>query len=1423
MKYLNVIIGYLICSAVVVLGMMSLLENHDLTFREIDKVIASGRTIVLSQSTSADSIKKILLDGGYMSDPRDASLASQWIVKKIAENGGIANLGELNSPKFKMPADTALARGGSNYVMRVEADNSRLGLDSAWHNRSASLSTSFGDASQAGRILVRISNADPKSSMPISGIPVRLKEYTYDTIVSNGSKAVESRVELVDHVLGFSLTDTEGIARFNVRPGGSYSVLPIQSGAQFGREKGTTANGRLDKSLDLSFKQQPHVLTPLSSSVYQALKADKVFVVRTPAQFKDSCNYALMVYLCGWAMLLLFFIWRDRRMQTATDYILVIIVMGLSGIGLLASYAINSPLTDKPNGNVMASALLYGLVAMAIVSSINFVKYYNSKSRIQMGFIPFDPIDATIGKRLRRTDTLRKRWGISISSGFSYLLIALGLIGLLAMFGTGPEGSDARVNLGSFQPSEISKYLIIIFIAAFFAENAHLLQSFSEKLTAVTVRRQFATVSIIIAVMLMLMLIYLKVLSDMGPALVLLITFILIYSMARRDFAQLLLGLVSFVVFILIALWVGFSPLMAAGLWLVAWLAFGWFTGRRLYESAIVLNMLVVVFIFGAQILTALGAESEVARMENRTGMVGESVWNNTVVGGDQVAQGLWSLSTGGITGMGLGKGNPSLVPACHTDMAFTSVGEMLGLAGLMLIIVCFVILVHRSLLIAKRAAQPFVMYLVMGVAIVTGVQFLFIVLGSMGVVPLTGISVPFLSYGRTSFIVTMAMFGIVVSASRVQATESQRKYANSYNNSIAAGVALFIAGAVVIVVNLIKYQIFERESTMIRPAYITNTSGERIVEYNPRIGLILNSLHSGNIYDRNGLLLATSSRDELLKAYKSGSAAMDSLKKIGFSEEQIMTEANRRRRRYYPFGDHTLFMLGDANTQTVYGYNPSNPIGYLAESRHFNQLRDLDIRDSIVLLTSDNFRVNRFIPQREESFRRVEYDYRPLIEFLNHGTDHNPVIEEHNARRGSRDLKLTIDARLQIALQRELDSYINSHSILSKCQHLRASVVVLNAADGDLLCAANYPLPSQDSIRMLNESRRFRPAPAEAMPDHAPLTERDLATTYATQPGSTAKVMSAISGLMKNADGASRTYRVDSEERIEDGNNGRGKEPMGNVTMEEAIRLSSNNYFINLVNIEKTYPELEKLYGVVGARVETLNREPMVGVTPYIFYNSEFVLRDSLHSLMTEIERDSYKKFEDKYMQYRDGKIKSGDPRWYVKETAFAWGQGGLCATPLTMARVASIVANNGQLAPTRYVLEYGSKPLQISPKIDIIDPSQAATLKSFMQGESDKHREHWRGYGKNLPGTKTDGNRMGGKTGTPERGGLLDRSNTNDAWYICFIESEKMGAPLAIALRLERTIDLSKPEQYISTYAVMTIADCILPTLEKLGYELK
>ncbi len=1406
--------GFLLCVLLMGAGMFSLTCNLQPRLEEAEDGLADGRTLLLDAETEADNVAALLTDASYYTDKRDADLAARWICQRIRSNGGIENLGQLNSPAFKMPADTALAFGGEGFAARVSTDLTNLGMDREWNDgANRGISSVFGSSDAGAEIVVKIEDRSGNAS--VDGIMVRLRKYTVDTLRSSGGKVAQKDIELVTHTLGYAVTDNDGVARFNVAPGYSYSVLPIQPGYQFGREKGTQQSGSLDGSATFRFNRSVHVLSPLSSSVYRMAKADKLFVVRTPADFMAMLLTGFGIYAVGWLFTFIFIRWRDRRMGVTSDYPLLLLLMALTGIGVLAAYAINDPLTDKANGIVTAWALLAGLVVMLLTSAINYVKYFNGKSRIQFGVVPFDLFDSLIVNSGGRFDSLGKKYGWSLSSGFMYLGLALLLILLLAFFGSGPEGSVARINLGSFQPSEISKYLILIFIAAFFAANAQLIQSFSQKMTRLTIRRQISTVAVIMIVMFLIMLAYLVVLSDMGPALVLLVTFIMIYSMARRDFAMLLVGLLSFIVVLLICQWLGIAVVWGALLGFAGWFAFGWIRSHQIYESAVFINLLIVIFLFGSRILAFVGADSESQRLANRTEMAGEGIWNNTVEGGDQIAQGLWSLASGGLTGMGLGNGNPSLVPAGHTDMIFTSVGEMLGLLGLLIVVVCFVLLIHRSMLIGRRAAHPFVLYLVMGIAIITGVQFVFIVFGSLGLIPLTGVSVPFLSYGRTGLVVTMAMFGIVLSASRIRATETQNLFAAGYDKAIAACVLTFIAGGLVIFAALVKYQVIDKKETLLRPAFITNMAGERVVTYNPRIGLILDELQSGNIYDRNGVLLATSSRDELLKA-------MPRLEKAGLTKAEILAEAAKRQRRYYPFGPHALFMLGDANRRQVYSYTMDNPVGYLAESRHFDLMRGLDIPSSVVVMKSDKFRRNRFVPKDSAEFRRACYDYGNLYDFLAFGTMDNPMVERHNAMRPERDITLSFDIAMQMALQKNLDKYIASSPLLSRCDNLRASVVVLDAADGDLLCSANYPLPSQDTIAMLQDLRLYADAPAEKLPGHSPITERDLGLTYYTQPGSTAKVMSAIAGFMHSPLAADTCrYLVYGREQIESGT----KEPpygaeKGWVGMQEAIVVSSNNYFMNLVNSARLYPELEKLYMTVGARVNSVH-EAGKSATPYFFNSGELESAGPMHNLMNDIAEGSYRIYGNVYMrERREGHTKRGSFKWNIMETGFAWGQGGLLATPLNMARVASIVANGGKLAPTRYLLSVGDSTIARQPQVEVIPDGSALRLASFMQQESDRHR----GNGRGLPLNPVS--RMGGKTGTPERGDRRAESGkSNDGWYICFINSAKTHSRLAIAVRLERTVIYGAKENgedlsLGSGYAVAVMADVVLPTLNGLGY---
>ncbi|MDE6340140.1 MAG: FtsW/RodA/SpoVE family cell cycle protein, partial [Muribaculaceae bacterium] len=1178
--------AYCLTVCVFLVGLFTLYNNFRQQLEVADQSIERGEALVLEKDLNQEKLSDLLYDCAYVADRKDADLISKCIKEKLDKDGAFPNLGALMQPSMKVSADSAYIMGGEGFKARVADDLYKLGVNEKSKCASSSnLKTGKGDVS----ITVKINNAK-NCSKSIAGIPVRIVSYSLIN-EANGE------TEVVADTLGYALTDNKGIAKFEVEKGGHYSVLPVNRGTQFGREKGTTQCA-LSENVEFLFSQRPHVLTLLSPQTFSSIKQDRTILVRTPEEFKDELIRMAVIFILGWGVFLFFTFQIDRKLNTRTDYLLIITLMILTGLGQLSIFGMWNPLTDTLYGSIMSLGLLFGLILTAAIMLVNYAK-----------------LDARL--------TSSHYW-VFRNYGWVVLVGAIALLGMMFLFGSGPDGSDAKVNLFGIQPSEIARVLIIIFIAWFFARKGTLLQDFSQRLTKRTFQRQVTIMSAIIAGMLILMGIYM-ILSDMGPALVVLISFILIYSIARRDFAQLLLGLLSFIALMLGARWLNNSLTMlfiAAGIWFIGWIVYWYVTKHQIYESAIFLNLVIVVFALAGRCFEFIGKHGLATRLTNRTDMAWEGVWSNEVSGGDQVVQGLWSLATGGFSGMGFGNGSPALVPAAHTDMIFTTIGEMLGFVGLVLVVLCFFILIYRTILVGCRAGYTFPFYLAIGIGIVTGVQFLVIVAGSIGLLPLTGVTLPFLSYGRVSLIISMMCFGLVLSISRLRANEIQREYINSFNGSMAACIGLFMLAGIILLVTAFRYQVLSREETLIRPAYVTNMEGARIIEYNPRIRLILRKLKAGNIYDRNGLLLATSNRQILTDAKESLTAA-------GITNEMFSEEVSKSKSRYYPFGAHTLFMLGDYNTMKVYNYYDNNPVGYLAEARHHDNLRGIDIPSKEKSLTAHKYKINRFLDSREQEFTAKEYDYRDLLKsgFLNYGIDRNPVIDEHNANRSNRDLKLTVDASLQLQMQNAMANAIETDPVLKNKKRLRASVVVLDAYKGDLLCSANYPLPSQDSIYMLNDKKIYGAVPFEKLPNHTPLTERDLGLTFQSQPGSTAKVMSSIAGFMKLGDeAASVTYNIRPEETIEPST----IEPWGSaVSMETSIVKSSNCYFINLVHDKDLYVELDSLYSAVGIRVNPDIIYAKGNIVPYFFELEEFNKSGEFHELMKRLGNKAVNKYD--------------------------------------------------------------------------------------------------------------------------------------------------------------------------------------------------
>ena len=150
-----------------------------------------------------------------------------------------------------------------------------------------------------------------------------------------------------------------------------------------------------------------------------------------------------------------------------------------------------------------------------------------------------------------------------------------------------------------------------------------------------------------------------------------------------------------------------------------------------------------------------------------------KSPWDNHVRGGDQLADSLWALSSGAVTGSGLGLGEPASMPAAHTDLIVSAFGEQAGLLGVLALYLLYSVLIYRSLRIAATAPGTYSFFLVAGLALILAYQTLLITGGLLGLIPLSGVVSPFLSFGRTSMVANFALFGMSWQSRANQACEA--------------------------------------------------------------------------------------------------------------------------------------------------------------------------------------------------------------------------------------------------------------------------------------------------------------------------------------------------------------------------------------------------------------------------------------------------------------------------------------------------------------------------------------------------------------------------------------------------------------------------------------------------------------------------
>jgi peptidoglycan glycosyltransferase len=137
---------------------------------------------------------------------------------------------------------------------------------------------------------------------------------------------------------------------------------------------------------------------------------------------------------------------------------------------------------------------------------------------------------------------------------------------------------------------------------------------------------------------------------------------------------------------------------------------------------------------------------------------------------GYQIVQGLFALGNGGLLGAGLGNGMPDRIPVVWSDFVFNAFAEETGLAGALVLLALYLLFVYRGMLIALRAPTPFLQLLAAGLSFIVALQTLVIVGGNARLIPLTGVTLPFVAYGGSSLVTNWMLVGLLLRVSDLTA-----------------------------------------------------------------------------------------------------------------------------------------------------------------------------------------------------------------------------------------------------------------------------------------------------------------------------------------------------------------------------------------------------------------------------------------------------------------------------------------------------------------------------------------------------------------------------------------------------------------------------------------------------------------------------
>lgn len=299
---------------------------------------------------------------------------------------------------------------------------------------------------------------------------------------------------------------------------------------------------------------------------------------------------------------------------------------------------------------------------------------------------------------------------------YTWAVCGIGLMMVTMVFGTEEYGARLWLTVGplSIQTSEIAKIALVVFLAGYLAENQELISS-SYRLGPLRLPPIPYVMPVVVMWLFSLLVVVAQ--NDLGTALLFFGVFLAMLYLASGKLSYVVIGLGAFSV--------------------------GVFLAYQLFDRVTI----------------------RVANWLNP--------WADPLDTGYQQVQSEYALATGKLFGTGLAQGHPAYIPAVHSDYVFAAIGEELGLFGTLAVLMLFLLLIARGFHIALNARDAFGRYLAAGLTTTLAIQTLLIVGGTVRLIPLTGITLPFISAGGSSLLTNFIIIGLLlrISASGTRAS----------------------------------------------------------------------------------------------------------------------------------------------------------------------------------------------------------------------------------------------------------------------------------------------------------------------------------------------------------------------------------------------------------------------------------------------------------------------------------------------------------------------------------------------------------------------------------------------------------------------------------------------------------------------------